>query len=126
MITKKNMPLATACKRCRARKSRCEGQPPVCRFCYERALTCEWDLLAGLNNEELRLRVQEATRHLEDARILIKAMQSGSAYVSSLLLARLRHGVSVFDLADSIRDGTVGECTIPQFIKGEPTEDGEF
>jgi hypothetical protein len=92
----------------------------VCRFCHERGLTCEWDLLAGVTtNEDLRYKVRETTRRLDDMQVLFNAMQLGSDQTSSLLLAKLRVGVPVSDLAQSVRTGTADQYGISPYSNGE-------
>ena len=132
---KKKESISSACNRCRTRKTKCSilvdhhntsldpSQPsksPVCRFCHERGLTCEWDLLAGVTtNEDLRQKVRETTRLLDDMQVLFNAMQCGSDQTSSLLLAKLRVGVPVSNLAQSVRTGTADQYGIPVYPKSE-------
>lgn len=92
----------------------------MCRFCHERGLTCEWDILAGVTtNEDLRHKVRETTRQLDDMQVLFNAMQLGSDQVSSLLLAKLRIGVPVFDLAQSVRTGTADQYGSSRYPNSE-------
>ena len=92
----------------------------MCRFCHERGLTCEWDLFAGVTtNQGLRHKVRETTRQLDDMSVLVNAMQSGSDQMSSLLLAKLRVGVPVSNLAQSVRTGTADQYGIQLYPKSE-------
>jgi hypothetical protein len=127
--------MSSACNRCRTRKTKCSilvadhgtsldpsqsSKSPVCRFCHERGLTCEWDLLAGITtNEDLRHKVRETTRRLDDMQVLISAMQLGSDQTSSLLLAKLRVGVSISNLAQSVRTGTADHYGISPYPQSE-------
>jgi hypothetical protein len=95
---------------------------PVYRFCHERGLTCEWDLLASVTtNEDLRHRVRDTTQRLDDMQVLADAMQFGSDQTSSLLLAKLWVGVSVFNLAQSVRNvtGTADQYGISLYPESE-------
>jgi len=132
---KKKESISSACNRCRTRKTKCSilvaphsssldphqpSKAPVCRFCHERGLTCEWDLLAGVTtNEDLRHKVRETTRQLDDMSVLVNAMQFGSDQMSSLLLAKLRVGVPVSNLAQSVRTGTADQYRIQLYHKSE-------
>jgi hypothetical protein len=89
----------------------------VCQFCEERGLTCEWDIPGGLTrNEDLRRKLEEAERFCEEAQVLIKALRSESIETSTMLLAKLRLGVPLSDLAESVRTGTVDEHDLPHSV----------
>lgn len=107
---RKRDPVLSACSRCRARKTKCSGERPLCKFCHERGLICEWDTPVGLTKiEDLKKKLQDAENASENMRVLMEALQFGSTQVSTLLLAKLRLGVSVMDLAESIRNGTADQ-----------------
>jgi len=89
----------------------------VCQFCKERGLTCDWDIPGGLTrNEDLRHKLGEAERLCEGAQVLIRALRSESIETSTMLLAKLRLGVSLSDLAESVRTGTVDEHDLPHLV----------
>ena len=89
----------------------------MCQFCEERGLVCEWDIPGGLTrNEDLRRKLEEAEKFCEDAQVLIKALRSESIETSTMLLAKLRLGVSLSDLAESVRTGTVDEHDLPHSV----------
>lgn len=89
----------------------------MCQFCEERGLTCEWDIPGGLTrNEDLRRKLEEAERFCEEAQVLIKALRSESIETSTMLLAKLRLGVPLSDLAESVRTGTVDEHDLPHSV----------
>jgi hypothetical protein len=107
-VGKKKDRVFGACSQCRGRKTKCSGQRPVCSFCHKRNLTCEWEVLGeSTNTSNLKRKFEDAVSHSEDMRVLIEALQFASDQNSTLLLASLRLGVSVFDLAESIRTGTI-------------------
>lgn len=89
----------------------------MCQFCEERGLTCEWDIPGGLTrNEDIRRKLEEAERFCEEAQVLIKALRSESIETSTMLLAKLRLGVSLSDLAESVRTGTVDDHDLPHSV----------
>lgn len=101
---KKAEPVKSACVQCQKRKTKCSGQRPVCRFCADRNLTCSWDIGDGLTRTaDLKRKLVEASGRSDNLDTLVHAMRDGSDEVSTMLLARLRLGVSVKDLALSIR-----------------------
>lgn len=53
--------------------------------------------------EDLKAKLARAIRRAEDLRVLVSAMQFGTDYESTMLLAQLRLGVTVEDLVQLIR-----------------------
>ena len=89
----------------------------MCQFCEERGLTCEWDIPGGLTrNEDLRRKLEEAKKFCEEGQILIKALRSESIETSTMLLAKLRLGMPLSDLAEAVRTGTVDEQELPHSV----------
>ena len=70
-------------------------------------------------NEDLRRKVEEAEKFCEEAQVLIQAMRSDSIETSTMLLTKLRLGVPLSDLAESVRTGTVDEHDIPHSVHSE-------
>ena len=104
---KKSEPVKSACGQCQKRKTKCSGQRPVCGFCNERGLECSWEIGDGLTrNADLRQRLAEANDHAIDINMLVHDMRTNSDAVATTLLAKLRLGDSIQDLATGIRDGT--------------------
>jgi hypothetical protein len=119
-VLTKRWSVLSACTHCRRRKTKCSGQRPVCQFCKERGLTCEWNIPGGLTRtEDLRRRLEDAERYCQEAYLLIEALQSGSIETATMLLAKLRFGVSLSDLAEAIRSGTVHEHDLPRPVESE-------
>jgi hypothetical protein len=80
-------------------------------------LTCEWDIPGGLTrNEDIRRKLKEAEKSCEEAHVLIRALRSESIETSTMLLAKLRLGVSLSDLAESVRTATVDEHDLPHSV----------
>lgn len=101
---KKAEPVKSACVQCQKRKTKCSGQRPTCRFCSDRDLECSWEITAGMTRTaDLKQKLQDATGKSEDLDLLVDALRSGSDNDSTKLLARLRLGTSVEDLARSLR-----------------------
>lgn len=112
---KKAEPVKSACVQCQKRKTKCSGQRPVCRFCSERGLECSWDIGDGMTRTaDLKKKLQEATGRSVDLDTLVDAMRHSTDDVSTMLLAKLRLGASIEDLAFEIR----GESS--------PTESGGY
>lgn len=106
-LRKKSEPVKSACGQCQKRKTKCSGQRPVCEFCRDRGLECSWEIGDGLTrNADLRQRLAEANDHAIDINTLVHDMRTNTDAVATTLLAKLRLGDSIQDLATGIRDGT--------------------
>lgn len=106
-LLKRSKPVKSACGQCQRRKTKCSGQRPVCGFCSDRDLQCSWDIGDGLTrNAELRQRLAKANSHSADINILVNDMRTNTDAIATMLLAKLRLGESVADLAIGIRAGT--------------------
>lgn len=101
---KRSEPVRSACLQCRRRKTKCSGERPVCRSCTSRDVECRWQTPEGLTRTEaLKQELQSVINRLIDSEILVGRMQRGSDEESTLLLARLRLGDSVEELAHDVR-----------------------
>lgn len=108
---KKSEPVKSACGQCQRRKTKCSGQRPVCGFCNERGLECFWEIGDGLTrNADLRQKLADANDHAIDINMLVHDMRTNTDAVATTLLAKLRLGDSIRDLATGIRDGTSMEA----------------
>jgi hypothetical protein len=104
---KKSEPVKSACGQCQKRKTKCSGQRPTCGFCSERGLECSWEIGDGLTrNADLRQRLADANEHAIDINMLVQDMRTNTDEIATTLLAKLRLGDSVQDLASGIRAGT--------------------
>lgn len=116
---KKAEPVKSACVQCQKRKTKCSGERPVCRFCSDRKLECSWDVGDGVTraadlkqkllearqgSDGFQQQLLEARQGSDDLDALMCAMRSESDEISTMLLAKLRMGASVEDLATSVRD----------------------
>jgi len=104
---KRSEPVKSACGQCQKRKTKCSGQRPICGFCSDRGLECSWEIGDGLTrNADLRQRLTDANLHAIDINTLVHDMRTNSDAVATTLLAKLRLGDSIQDLATGIREGT--------------------
>lgn len=104
---KKSKPVRSACNQCQRRKTKCSGERPTCQFCYDRGLTCSWQIGFGMTRaEDLRQRLVVADTHTEDIKTLVHDMRNNTDHIATTLLAKLRLGASIQDLAAGIRAGT--------------------
>ena len=109
---KKSEPVKSACGQCQKRKTKCSGQRPVCEFCRDRGLEGSWEIGDGLTrNADLRQRLAEANDHAIDINMLVHDMRTNTDAVATTLLAKLRLGDSIHDLATVIREGTSLEAS---------------
>lgn len=70
-------------------------------------LECSWEIGDGLTrNADLRQRLTDANSHSVDINMLVHDMRTNTDAVATTLLAKLRLGDSIEDLATGIRDGT--------------------
>ena len=106
MIEKKEKsdPVKSACLHCRRRKAKCSGERPVCRPCIHRDLKCQWQTPEGLTRSEgLKRELQSVTCRTDDLKMLVGGMRAGSDEEATTLLARLRLGDSLEELAHTAR-----------------------
>jgi hypothetical protein len=100
----KSDPVKSACLHCRRRKAKCSGERPVCRPCVYRDLECQWQAPEGLTRSEgLKRELQSVTSRTDDLKMLIGGMRAGSDEEATTLLARLRLGDSLEELAHTAK-----------------------
>lgn len=93
----------SACAQCQKRKTRCSGRRPLCHSCTDRGLSCVWDTGDGLTRTaDLKKKLCEATRRSDNLDTLVNAMRYGTDQASSMLLAKMRFGMSLQVLLDGI------------------------
>jgi hypothetical protein len=102
-VRKKSEPVKSACFQCQKRKTKCSGHRPSCRPCSNRDIGCSWDIDDGLTRTAgLKKQLREAVGRSEDLSALVEAMRRGTDETSSMLLAKLRIGMSLNDLITGI------------------------
>lgn len=94
----------SACAQCQKRKTKCSGKRPVCHSCNDRGVECFWNVGDGLTRTaDLKDKLNKATQLFQDLDTLVDTMRYSTDQVSSMLLAKLRIGVSLEDLVTGIR-----------------------
>ena len=89
----------SACNQCQKRKTKCSDERPVCRFCSDRDLECSWNTVNGLTRTaDLKKKVYEAAGRSDDLGTFLDTMRHSTDQVSSMLLVKLRCGMSLKDL----------------------------
>jgi hypothetical protein len=102
-VRKKSEPVKSACVQCQKRKTKCSGHRSSCRPCSNRGIGCSWDVDDGLTKTAgLKKQLREAVGRSEDLCALVDAMRRGTDETSSMLLAKLRIGISLNDLLAGI------------------------
>lgn len=96
------------CTQCKEKKRKCVGQPPACEACIKQGSTCSLSDSDGLI---VQRNLAQAFSHREpqwdDLVTLVSWLREGSDPDATMLLAQLRLGASVKDLAQIIREGLV-------------------
>lgn len=101
---KKPDPVKSACLHCRRRKAKCSGEHPICRSCKHRDLECQWQTPEGLTRSEgLKRELRSVTSRTDDLEMLVGGMRAGSDEEATTLLAMLRLGDSLEELAHTAR-----------------------
>lgn len=101
-------PVKSACIQCRRRKTKCSGQRPTCQRCLSRGARCSWDVCDGLTKDsDFRRKLQELASQLSVLETLIDKLRSETDHTATLLLAKLRLGVTPEDL---VRPAHMGSC----------------
>lgn len=107
---KKAKPVRSACLQCKKRKTKCSGQRPICQSCKDCVLDCLWEVPEGLTRMEgLREKLQSVTNRVDNLEALVGRMRDGTDEESTMLLATLRLGWSVEEMAHAIRTGPAHE-----------------
>jgi hypothetical protein len=115
---KKSGLVKSACLHCRRRKAKCSGERPACQFCRRRDLDCQWQTPEGLTRlEGLKRELRSVTSRTNDLRMLVGGMRTGSDQEATTLLARLRLGDSVEELAHAAST-VLGQSETEQLSSG--------
>jgi hypothetical protein len=102
-VRRKSEPVKSACVQCQKRKTKCSGYRPSCRSCSVRGIECSYDIDDGLTRTAgLKKQLHEAIGRSEELCALVEAMRGGTDETSSMLLAKLRIGMSLDDLLTGI------------------------
>ena len=87
------------------------GQPGVASHVREALLPLQTgDVTGGTSSKDPTPRPEEMDMQRDDVHLVVETLRSGTDQTSAMLLAGLRMGLSVGDLAQSIRGGKHREC----------------
>ncbi|KAF2123537.1 hypothetical protein P153DRAFT_380035 [Dothidotthia symphoricarpi CBS 119687] len=103
-LKKRRRAVAVACIPCRNGKSKCDGTRPVCTRCRDGNLHCHFDVPEGVSRAE-RMKILKRdgmSGRAEDMERIVNALRSGTDMQASTLLARLRLGERVENIATSL------------------------
>jgi hypothetical protein len=102
-VRRKSEPVKSACVQCQKRKTKCSGHRPSCRSCSVRGIECSYDIGDGLTRTAgLKKQLREAIGRSEELCALVETMHGGTDETSSMLLVKLRIGMSLDDLLTGI------------------------
>lgn len=101
---KRRQAVAVACVQCRSGKAKCDGNRPRCTRCRDNDLACLYDVAEGVSRaERMKLLKRESmSSRVDELERVISVLRSGSDIEASTLLARLRLGERVDDVARSL------------------------
>ncbi|KAF9697840.1 hypothetical protein EKO04_004296 [Ascochyta lentis] len=101
---KRRQAVAVACVQCRSGKAKCDGIRPRCTRCKDNDFACQYDVAEGVSRAERMklLKRDSMSSRVEQMERVINALRSGSDIQASTLLARLRLGERVDDVANSL------------------------
>ncbi|KAF2998524.1 hypothetical protein E8E13_004587 [Curvularia kusanoi] len=96
--------VAVACTTCRSGKAKCDGLRPKCTRCTDNDSICSYDVPEGVSRAERMklLKRDSASGRVEELERVMNALRSGSDIEASTLLARLRLGERVDDIAKTL------------------------
>lgn len=85
-------------------RRQCDGNRPICNRCRENDITCQYDVPEGVSRaERMKLLKRESTSgRIEELERVMSALRTGSDIEASTLLARLRLGERVDEIAKSL------------------------
>ncbi|KAK4983665.1 hypothetical protein LTR50_007094 [Elasticomyces elasticus] len=95
-----------ACHPCRKRRSKCDGQRPVCAKCIQKRSTCEYDVRPDETRQEAVKRKNETLeQELSSFRELHHALASRPESEASVILKQIRSGDDIDTVLTLISDG---------------------
>ncbi|EWY81911.1 hypothetical protein FOYG_16117 [Fusarium oxysporum NRRL 32931] len=109
-VAPKRRPVLTACGVCRKRKTRCDGERPVCLTCVRsgRSAECIYETEpAETRNQALKRKHNAADEENSNYHKLINFLRSSSAEDANDILDRLRGGARVDDLVQHVESGNL-------------------
>ncbi|KAL6710145.1 hypothetical protein ACN47E_009936 [Coniothyrium glycines] len=96
--------IPVACVQCRSGKAKCDGTRPRCTRCHTNDLPCQYDVAEGVSRAERMKLLKKDTlaRKVEGLERIIDFLRSRSDNEATTVLARLRLGDRVEDVAASL------------------------
>jgi hypothetical protein len=119
----KRRKVAESCKVCRAKKTRCDGQRPICSPCKTKNIACEYNdvtvaISAGsLANIEARLPELEQQATVAPAQIPITSIVSESSGMSPCLVNRKVSGLNLSAFGQFLLEGSCRFHSRPRLSK---------
>ncbi|KAH8711893.1 hypothetical protein GQ44DRAFT_730955 [Phaeosphaeriaceae sp. PMI808] len=106
---KRRQAIAIACVQCRNGKVKCDGMRPQCTRCGELHQPCQYDVPEGVTRSERMklLRRESVINRAEELEHVIRALRTGSDEQASAILARLRIGDQVHEVAKELSPTTL-------------------
>lgn len=127
---KRRQAIAVACIQCRIGKAKCDGARPRCNRCSDSDLPCQYDVAEGVSRaERMKLLKRDGiSSRVEELDRVIYALRSGSDFHASTILARLRLGERVEDVAKSLTTSSHLARADPSIVmaQSESTSETEF
>ncbi|KAF2624546.1 hypothetical protein BU25DRAFT_398798 [Macroventuria anomochaeta] len=101
---KRRQAIAVACVQCRSGKAKCDGVRPRCTRCRDNDLACQYDVAEGVSRAERMklLKRDNMSSRVEEMERVMNVLRSGSDIQASTLLARLRLGERMKDVAKNL------------------------
>ncbi|KAH7069644.1 hypothetical protein BKA63DRAFT_579756 [Paraphoma chrysanthemicola] len=101
---KRRQAVAVACVQCRTGKAKCDGTRPRCLRCKDNDYPCQYDVAEGVSRAERMklLRRDSMSSKVEEMERVLKALRSGSDEQASIILARLRLGERLEEVAKGL------------------------
>ncbi|KAL9610346.1 MAG: hypothetical protein Q9167_004944 [Letrouitia subvulpina] len=95
---------AVACKTCQQKKSKCDGQRPVCGGCKTKQLACDWEIGQGLTRSgAIKRQNDDLQREVSSLLEIYDHLREGSPAEANALLYRIRSGTDTSALLDTIK-----------------------
>ncbi|CBX99014.1 hypothetical protein LEMA_P082530.1 [Plenodomus lingam JN3] len=120
---KRRQAIAVACIQCRIGKAKCDGTRPRCNRCRDNEVVCQYDVAEGVSRAERMklLKRDSMTGRMEELERIVNFLRSGSDLQASTVLARLRLGERVEEVAKSLpaASSTSGQSKPPSSLTQE-------
>ncbi|KAH9876439.1 hypothetical protein J1614_003570 [Plenodomus biglobosus] len=120
---KRRQAIAVACIPCRTGKAKCDGLRPRCNRCRDNDVVCQYDVAEGVSRAERMklLKRDSMSGKVDELERIVNFLRSGSDLQASTVLARLRLGERVEEVAKSLpaTSSTSGQSKPPSSLPEE-------